>query len=148
MDLSNVKPMPMPITSITVHCAATPEGRNNTAEEVTSWDIARFKQPSYHFVIELDGTIKNTLPTNKLGAHVADRNSHNLGVCYVGGMDASDKFPKDTRTPEQRASLVELLTSLKHIHPNAVILGHRDWPNVKKACPSFDVKPWIKEVGL
>jgi hypothetical protein len=35
-------PVPLgPIKYLTVHCTATPEGRDNTAAEVTQWDIAR-----------------------------------------------------------------------------------------------------------
>jgi hypothetical protein len=45
----------LPIKYLTIHCAATPEGRDNSAAEVTKWDIDRFGQPSYHHVVELDG---------------------------------------------------------------------------------------------
>ena len=47
---------------LTIHCAATPEGRDNTAAEVNQWDIERFGQISYHWVIELDGDAVRGLP--------------------------------------------------------------------------------------
>lgn len=30
----------------------------------------------------------------------------------------------------------------------AEVLGHRDFPGVKKECPSFDVRTWLKTVDL
>ena len=36
--------------------------------------------------------------------------------------------------------LLKLLKRLKKEHPEAQILGHRDLPDVKKACPCFDAK--------
>jgi hypothetical protein len=58
-------------------------------------------QPSYHWVIELDGEAVATLPDTVRGAHTALHNTGNIGISYVGGtetMNAGGK-PKDTRTP-------------------------------------------------
>jgi N-acetyl-anhydromuramyl-L-alanine amidase AmpD len=44
----------------------------------------------------------------------------------------------DTRTAAQKKALLTLLKKLKTEHPQARILGHRDLPNVAKACPCFD----------
>jgi N-acetylmuramoyl-L-alanine amidase len=30
--------------------------------------------------------------------------------------------------------------------PNAIIQGHKDFPNVAKACPSFDAKAEYKNI--
>ena len=46
-------------------------------------------------------------------------------------------------TPElaaQKAALLFVLKELKRSYPNAIICGHRDFPNVKKACPCFEAK--------
>ncbi|PTR07855.1 MULTISPECIES: N-acetylmuramoyl-L-alanine amidase [Novosphingobium] len=140
-------PKPLgPIRFLTVHCTATPEGRDNTAAEVTRWDIARFGQPSYHWVIELDGDAVATLPDTQLGAHTALHNTGNIGISYVGGtetLNAGGK-PKDTRTPAQRATLARLIRQYQAKALGLIVRGHRDWPNVAKACPSFDVAAWIK----
>lgn len=129
---------------ITIHCAATPEGRDVKAATISQWDIARFNQVSYHYVIELDGTIVPTLDTKYLGAHVGGHNSNNIGVCYVGGMDSDNAQPKDTRTDAQKQAMLSLVNKLKaKFHTVTKVLGHRDWPGVKKACPSFDVKGWL-----
>lgn len=132
-----------PIRYLTIHCAATPEGRDNKASEITQWDIARFGQPSYHYVIELDGSVHATLPDTVKGAHVAKANTGNVGVCYVGGVDKTGK-PKDTRTPAQKASMRKLVKQYQARIPGLIVRGHRDWPNVAKACPSFDVASWLK----
>lgn len=134
----------LPIKYLTIHCAATPEGRNNTAAEVTSWDIARFGQPSYHHVVELSGNEVQTLQDDQLGAHVAGHNTGNIGICYVGGEDVAEN-PKDTRTSAQKVTLKRLVEEYQIKYPGIVVKGHRDWPNVHKACPSFDVSEWMKE---
>lgn len=71
---------------------------------------------------------------------VSPRERSMWGVRKLGGA------PKDTRTPEQKKSLLKLLKELKKLYPNAEILGHRDFPNVKKACPSFDAKEEYKNL--
>lgn len=133
----------LPIKFLTVHCAATPEGRDVKADTISAWDIERFGQISYHWVVELDGTVKRTLPDDKRGAHVGKNNTGNIGICYVGGVDKAMK-PKDTRTPAQKKALVELIKGYRFKYPGIIIRGHRDWPGVAKACPSFDVGAWIK----
>jgi N-acetylmuramoyl-L-alanine amidase len=71
-------------------------------------------------------------PTNG----VAGYNANSIHISYIGGVNG--KKAVDNRTPEQKATMLDLLTELKRLFPNAKILGHRDLPNVKKACPSFD----------
>ncbi|SMD05635.1 N-acetylmuramoyl-L-alanine amidase [Novosphingobium sp. B1] len=133
-----------PIKYLTIHCAATPEGRDVKAATITQWDKDKFGQTSYHWVIELDGSMHRTLQDNQRGAHVGGNNTGNIGICYVGGVDAKMK-PKDTRTPAQKATLRTLIRTYQERYPGIVIRGHRDWPKVQKACPSFDVAAWIKE---
>jgi N-acetylmuramoyl-L-alanine amidase len=126
------------IKYLTIHCAATPEGRDVKSSTISQWDIAKFGQVSYHWVIELDGTKVRTLSDNTKGAHVGKKNTGNIGVCYVGGVDNNGN-PKDTRTPQQRKALREIIEMYKKQYPDIIVKGHRDWPNVKKACPSFHV---------
>lgn len=136
-----------PIRFLTIHCAATPEGRDVDATTISNWDRAKFGQVSYHHVIELDGKTVRTLRDDQRGAHVAKNNSGNIGICYVGGVDAK-MAPKDTRTPAQRAALKTIVRFYQTRYPGLIVRGHRDWPGVKKACPSFDVAAWLKAEGL
>lgn len=133
------------IKYLTIHCTATPEGRDNTAEEVKAWDIAKFGQPSYHWVIELDGSRYRLLADERRGAHVANHNTGNIGISYVGGTETLNAggAPKDTRTVEQKKALKLLVKQYQKLYPAIIVRGHRDWPGVLKACPSFDVSKWL-----
>lgn len=128
-----------PIRFLTVHCTASPTGRGDTAKDVVRWDTERFRQPAYHWVIEENGNKVRCLNDNQKGAHVALHNTGNIGVAYIGGIDNETEEPKDTRTPEQRQALREIVAMYKTEIPKLIVRGHRDWPGVHKACPSFDV---------
>lgn len=136
-----------PVRFLTIHCAATPEGRDNTAKQVNQWDIEKFGQISYHWVIELDGDAIRGLPDNVKGAHVGRANTGNIGVCYVGGTTTmnSGAKPKDTRTKAQKVALRTLVRTYQARYPGIVVRGHNEWPGVAKACPSFDVSKWLAE---
>jgi N-acetyl-anhydromuramyl-L-alanine amidase AmpD len=131
-----------PVTHLTIHCAATPEGRDVKAAQIEQWDTAKFGQKSYHWIVELNGNQHRSLEDDQLGAHVALHNHGNIGVCYIGGCDVHGS-PKDTRTAAQIAALADLVGHYRTLYPGIVILGHRDWPNVHKACPSFSVTAWL-----
>lgn len=129
------------IKHIVVHCSATPEGRPHTAVDITRWHKAQgYSTIGYHWVVRLDGTVEPGRDELAIGSHVKGFNSHSIGVVYVGGVDKVKLQPKDTRTKEQKAALLKLLKELKRRYPKAVILGHRDFANVRKACPSFSAK--------
>ncbi len=132
-----------PVRFLTIHCAATPEGRDVSADEIAKWDIARFGQESYHQIVTLDGIAHRRLSDAVKGAHVGGANTGNIGLCYVGGVDRAMQ-PKDTRTPAQKATLARLVAEYRAKYPSVIVRGHRDWPGVTKACPSFDVATWLK----
>ena len=125
------------IDKIIVHCSATPEGRDVSTEEIKRWHTQErgWDDIGYHWVVELDSSIKEGRNEEISGAHCRGQKSNSIGVCYVGGSDAEGK-PKDTRTPDQKEALAKLLSDLKDKYPDANIYGHRDFAN--KACPSFD----------
>ena len=137
-----------PIKYLTIHCAATPEGRDVKPETVEQWDRAKFGQKSYHWIISRDGDMHKSLNDDQKGAHVGGHNTGNIGVCYIGGMDKDMKKAKDTRTPEQKKSLLTLVRTYIGRYPGIIVRGHRDWPGVNKACPSFDVKAWLDSEGI
>ena len=101
--------------------------------------------PGYHFIVMPDGEIMSLLPIEQVSNGVAGFNSALINIAYLGGVDAKN-VPQDTRTPQQKASLLKLLKELKQKFPTATIQGHRDFPKVKKACPSFDAKNEYKNV--
>lgn len=127
------------ITKIIIHCSATPEGRNYTVEDIDRWHRQKgWNGIGYHYVIYRDGSVHAGRDIEIMGAHCAGQNAHSIGVCYIGGMTADNKKPKDTRTPEQKAALRDLVELLRTKYPTATVHGHREFAS--KACPCFDVK--------
>ena len=125
------------IKEIIVHCSATPEGKDYSVDTIRKWHLQRgFSDIGYHYIIYRDGSIHTGRDESVIGAHCKGHNSNSIGVCYIGGVAADGKTPKDTRTIEQKQSLVKLLKELKTKYPQASIHGHRDFSS--KACPSFD----------
>lgn len=136
------------INKIIIHCAATPEGKDYTVEQIRQWHITPkpkgngWKDIGYHFVIYRDGSVHPGRPIEQIGAHTSGYNANSIGICYIGGCAKDGKTPKDTRTCEQKAALVKLVADLRRQFPNASVHGHNEFAN--KACPSFNVQ---KEFG-
>lgn len=129
----------MQIDEIIIHCSATPEGRDVTADDIRRWHLARgWSDTGYHYIIHLDGSVHPARSELTPGAHCHGHNAHSIGICYVGGLAADGRTPLDTRTPAQRAALLALLHELRGRYPKARIFGHRDF--AAKACPSFDAR--------
>ena len=124
---------------IVVHCSATYYFRSYPVETLIADHEKRFGYTGYHYYVTRDGRLYQTRHENLKGAHAKGYNEHSIGVCYEGGIDIKS-MPADTRTDEQKKTLLALLCSLKLDYPDAVILGHRDLPGVKKACPCFNAK--------
>ena len=127
------------ITKVIVHCAATPEGRDVKTEEIKRWHTEErgWSDIGYHWVVELDGSINEGRSEDINGAHCRGHNSDSVGICYVGGSD-SEGNPKDTRTQEQKDSLVTLIKDILDRYSESEVYGHRDFS--EKACPSYDAK--------
>lgn len=135
----------LPIKYVTIHCAATPEGKDIPPRTVDKWGHEKFGQSSYHYIIALDGTFFAPLKHSQRGAHVGGNNTHNIGICYVGGLTKDGKRAKDTRTVEQKRTMRTIVRTVlsRHGLTEEAVRGHRDWPNVAKDCPSFDVRKWV-----
>ena len=126
------------IDEIVIHCTASePNVDLNVADVRKMHKKQGWSDIGYHYLIRLDGRIETGRDVDIIGAHVEGHNAHTIGVCYVGGLDKNGN-PYDTRTENQKASLLSLLIDLKKLYPKAVIKGHRDYPKVNKACPCFN----------
>ena len=133
---------------IVVHCAATQPSQDNGAYDIDRWHRAQgWAEIGYHKVIRRDGTIEPGRVEHAAGAHVQGYNSNSVAVCLAGGVAEDGVTPEDNFTKEQALSLVVVLKEWQAKYPKAVIQGHRDFPGVKKACPSFDVKKWWAAVN-
>lgn len=134
------------ITEIIIHCTATRPGQPCTIETIRRYHRSLgWSDIGYHYVIYPDGSIHTGRLVELPGAHTTGRNAHSVGIAYVGGLDSSG-HPADTRTPNQRAALLQLVRDLMEEFPITSIHGHNEYAN--KACPCFDVQQWRKENGV
>ena len=128
------------INKIIIHCAATPEGKDFTVQQIREWHVKGngWRDIGYHFIIYRDGSIHKGRAIEQAGAHTSGYNANSIGICYIGGCAADGKTPKDTRTEAQRAALIKLVAELKASYPSATVHGHNEF--AVKACPSFNVQ--------
>lgn len=132
------------IDGIVIHCTATKPGKDLTVEDVRRMHKAQgWSDIGYHYLVRLDGRIETGRDVDIIGAHVSGHNAHTIGVCYVGGLDATGK-PYDTRTYNQKQSLLNLLKILRATYPKATIKGHRDYSPDKNNNGSIESWEWIK----
>ena len=130
------------ITLIVIHCSAVKPDQQSSAAQIDSWHRQRgfHLGIGYHYVIRRDGTLEMGRPEYMVGAHCKNHNQHSIGVCYEGGLNARGD-PADTRTPQQRETMRQLINELRERYPKAIVVGHHNL-NPLKACPCFDA---IKE---
>lgn len=135
---------------LVVHCAATKPSADIGAADIDRWHRKQgWACIGYHFVIRRDGTVEEGRELDVIGAHVSGHNENSVGICLAGGVSEKDvNVAENNFTPAQFASLKKLLADLRAKYPKAVIQGHRDFPGVAKACPSFDAKGWAKSQGF
>lgn len=135
---------------LVIHCAATRPSMDIGAVEIDRMHRQRgFKCIGYSKVIRRDGRVEDGRPLDQIGAHVEGWNSVSVGICMVGGVSEKDvTVPENNFTPAQFEALKVLLLELQKKYPGARIQGHKDFPGVRKACPSYEVAPWLKSVGI
>lgn len=122
---------------LVIHCSATPCNKEYTAEQMLRDHRQRgFRSVGYHFYIRRNGEVSRHRKLLEVGAHARGYNRCSIGICYEGGLNTEGQ-PADTRTPQQKAGLEELLATLHRLFPGARIVGHRELPGVRKDCPCF-----------
>ena len=141
MNKNIIRGLKREVNEVIVHCSATPEGRNVKIETIKDWHVNGngWSDIGYHFVIELDGSIKKGRAINRPGAHTRGKNKSSIGLCYVGGTD-SRGAAKDTRTDKQKESMIKLLSFLINNTSVSKISGHNEYST--KQCPCFDVNEY------
>ena len=137
------------IKRIFVHCTASSQ-KWGVKELLAEFKAKGWRNPGYHYVITIDGSIHQMLPIEMVSNGVQVHNANAINIAYVGGIDSKGK-PIDNRTKAQKVALRSLLTELHHQYPHAVILGHRDvWGSNpkkwKKWCPCFDAMSEYKDI--
>ena len=147
---------------LVIHCTATREGREVSGAEIRRWHTSPrsqggrgWKQVGYSDLIHLNGGVENLVPYNEdqtvdpweVTNGAAGYNATSRHVVYVGGI-GMDGTERDTRTAAQRKAMERYVKSFHRQHPRAEIVGHCDLPGVAKRCPCFDVRRWLREIGI
>ena len=146
---------------LVIHCTATPPGREVSADDIRRWHTAPpneggrgWKQVGYTDMIHLDGTVERLVENNEdmevdpwevtNGAKGHNRTARH--IVYVGGVASDGKTPNDTRPAAQREALAASVRDFHRRFPSVLIVGHNEL--AAKACPSFDVQKWLKELTV
>ena len=152
---------PESITDLIIHGSWTPPGMDVGAAEIRSWHVEGngWSDIGYHYVIRRSGHREEGRPWHQVGAHVSGHNATSLGIVLVGGMDPVLRHAFGTQpdlirqelawefnyTSEQMAELAVLIADLALDFPNIERLrGHRDYPDVRKRCPGFEVREYFE----
>jgi N-acetylmuramoyl-L-alanine amidase len=135
---------------IVIHCSATRPSQQIDVDDLRKWHKAKgWSDVGYHYIITRAGEMQIGRAENAVGAHVEGYNHQSIGICLVGGVSEDDfTKPENNFTHNQFEALEILLRKLRRRYPSAVIQGHRDFPGVHKACPSFEVKEWLRRKEL
>ena len=152
--------MSKPMQYLVIHCTATPEGREVSSAEIRRWHTSPspvgrgWKQVGYTDMVHLDGRVERLVDNNEDASvdpwevtnGASGFNSISRHIVYVGGCDLRMQ-PKDTRTIAQLEALKRYVLDFHRRFPQIRIVGHHDL-NAGKACPSFDVSKWLREIGI
>ncbi len=145
------------IKYLVIHCTATPEYMPISSDMIRAWHLNNngWRQVGYSGMIHLNGYYETLVPFDdddfiapwEITNGVRGINAVSRHIVYVGGCQKSNpKKAKDTRTPAQYKRLAEFVKEQTKAHPHIQIAGHNQFSN--KACPSFDVPTFCREIGL
>jgi hypothetical protein len=106
----------------------------------------------YHFLIGSDGRVYEGRPLHLLGAHVADHNSGNIGISFIGCYHTSGCSGLGPSTPSSAMVDVagRLLGTLSRLYgislSSTTVKGHRDYPGASTTCPGNNLAPRIPDM--
>lgn len=154
--------MPKQLKYLVIHCTATPEGREVSAADIEQWHLKErgWSRVGYSDLIQLDGTLvslqefdqDNEVDPWEITNGARGFNSISRHVVYSGGSSsiklkgAKTYPPKDTRTISQMYALHTYVKYMILRHPQIKVIGHNEISH--KACPSFDVRCWLQDLGI
>ena len=134
--------------TIVIHCSATPPTMDIGVEKIREWhvDDNGWDDVGYHFIITRSGVLQKARPEEMQGSHARAVNGTSLGICLVGGSNASGDW-ENNFTDAQFVSLKSLILDLIKRYEIKKIIGHYQVDD-KKECPSFKVPEWLEKNGL
>ena len=129
------------ITSIAIHCSASPQGRGDDASTIDRWHLEKgWSGIGYHYIILEDGTILKGRWVDNSGAHIKGNNATTIAICRIGGLGKDGKTIRDA-TFEQINSIRLLSHLLVEMYELDIsdIKGHNEYPGVQKDCPAMNM---------
>ena len=149
----------MKIKYLILHCTATPEGREVSADDIRRWHMSPppngrgWSRVGYTDIIHLDGSLENLTPYDsdddieawELTNGATGQNSFSRHIVYAGGTDKQGKA-KDTRTDAQLETMEVYCKFMVKRYPFILIAGHNQF--AAKACPSFSTVDWLRSIGI
>ena len=131
------------IRKIIWHCTASHQ--TATTKQIIDFHLKSkgWSRPGYHIIINPQGEWTYAVDFNLPSNGVAGHNYDSINISYIGGIDKNVKS-FDNRTPEQRLTQELIYKAFKDKLPAATHHGHYEFSN--KACPSYKVDQWIKEI--
>ena len=124
---------------LVIHCTATPEGREVSSADIRKWHTSPvaqggrgWKQVGYTDLFHLNGGVERLVENNEdaqvdpweVTNGAKGYNSVSRHIVYAGGV----------------------VKAFHSSFPDVRIVGHNEL--AAKACPSFDVQEWLKEIGI
>lgn len=94
-------------------------------------NINNWEDIGYHWLIDGEGTLLKGRDEKFQGAHVFSFNKNSIGICLIGNFDIK-------RPSKNQILTLQWLLQKKmreYLIPAENILGHREFPDVKKSCP-------------
>ena len=128
-----------PVTHIVVHHSASP--LSTTFAEIKRWHTSPkeeggngWSDVGYHFVILGAGKLVPGRDLGTRGAH-APPNKGKIGICVVG----DNTKTRSQWRPAQVKKLKEVVSALKVLYPDAVVVGHKDASTTVTSCPGANL---------
>jgi len=145
------------IEKLVIHCTATLPDREVTKKDIEDWHLSPKPQGrgwtrlGYSDLINLKGELINITDWNQdkfVDYHemtwgAAGINAISRHIVYAGGVDKKNK-PEDTRNSFQHYALEQYVRFVLLRYPWITIHGHNEFSD--KACPSFDVQKWLRDI--
>ena len=152
--------MAQKIELLVIHCTATPEGREVTADDIRKWHLSPppagrgWKQVGYTDIIHLNGDTTRLARNNEddivdaweVTNGATGINSKSRHIVYAGGVAKDGKTAKDTRTYAQTDTLKDYILDFVKRFPRVKVAGHYHF--AKKDCPSFNVESFCASIGV
>jgi len=125
------------ITSIAVHCTASPQGRGDDVFTIDRWHMERWGKKNsgigYHYFIDKDGNIFKGRWVDYMGAHVKGFNIDTIGIVREGGIEY-DATPLQLLAIKKLSQLL-ISEDMYDLSPND-IKGHNEYEgHIARGCP-------------